>query len=168
MRSAGQRYSHRGVPAQNVALIEVSIWRNARQRHAIPEPRLRSRRSRSREKRWTEYACRAAARSDGSLYPDRVRSARERCTLANSPLPTLSRSCRHGGRSENAWRVRERVLEGMEWLGVELDRQANEQRKEVISSVKSVVRVFVIPTNEEQIIARHALHLADTRADALA
>ncbi len=73
-----------------------------------------------------------------------------------------------GGIGENAWRVRERVLEGMEWLGVELDRQANEQRKEVISSAKSSVRVFVIPTNEEQIIARHALQLAGARADALA
>lgn len=73
-----------------------------------------------------------------------------------------------GGIGENAWRVRERVLEGMEWLGVELDRYANEQQKEVISSAKSSVRVFVIPTNEEQIIARHALQLADARADALA
>lgn len=72
-----------------------------------------------------------------------------------------------GGIGENAWRVRERVLEGMEWLGVELDRHANEQQKEVISSAKSSVRVFVIPTNEEQIIARHALQLADARADAL-
>ncbi|MGD9657926.1 MAG: acetate/propionate family kinase [Methylocystis sp.] len=73
-----------------------------------------------------------------------------------------------GGIGENAWRVRERVLEGMEWLGVELDRHANEQQKEVISSVKSPVRVFVISTNEEQIIARHALQLTDARADALA
>lgn len=73
-----------------------------------------------------------------------------------------------GGIGENAWRVRERVLEGMEWLGVELDRQANEQQREVISSAKSSVRVFVIPTNEEQIIARHAVQLADARADALA
>lgn len=73
-----------------------------------------------------------------------------------------------GGIGENAWRVRERVLEGMEWLGVELDRQANEQRKEVISTAKSPVRVFVIPTNEEQIIAHHALQLAGARADALA
>ena len=73
-----------------------------------------------------------------------------------------------GGIGENAWRVRERVLEGMEWLGVELDRPANERQREVISSAKSPVRVFVIPTNEEQIIARHALQLADARADALA
>ena len=30
-----------------------------------------------------------------------------------------------GGIGEHAWRVRERVLEGMEWIGVELDRTAN-------------------------------------------
>ena len=30
-----------------------------------------------------------------------------------------------GGIGEHAWHVRERVLEGMEWIGVELDRTAN-------------------------------------------
>jgi acetate kinase len=64
-----------------------------------------------------------------------------------------------GGIGENAWHIRERVLEGMEWIGVELDRGANRANSQVISSARSRVRVFVIPTNEEAMIARHTLAL---------
>ena len=62
-----------------------------------------------------------------------------------------------GGIGENAWHVRERVLEGMEWIGIELDRTANRASAQVISSERSRVRVFVIPTNEEAMIATHTL-----------
>lgn len=60
-----------------------------------------------------------------------------------------------GGIGENGWRVRERVLEGMGWIGIDLDRGANRQGAEVISSPRSRVKVFVIPTNEEAMIASH-------------
>ena len=68
-----------------------------------------------------------------------------------------------GGIGEHAWRVRERVLEGMEWIGIELDYTANRAAGgvDVISSERSRVRVFVIPTNEEAMIARHTLALID-------
>jgi acetate kinase len=62
-----------------------------------------------------------------------------------------------GGIGENAWHIRERVLEGMEWIGIELDRDANRANSGIISSDRSRVRVFVIPTNEEAMIARHTL-----------
>ena len=62
-----------------------------------------------------------------------------------------------GGIGEHAWPVRERVLEGMKWIGMELDRVANRASTPVISSERSRVRVFVIPTNEEAMIARHTL-----------
>lgn len=62
-----------------------------------------------------------------------------------------------GGIGENAWQVRERVLEGMEWIGIELDRAANRANAQVISAPGSPVRVFIIPTNEEAMIARHTL-----------
>jgi hypothetical protein len=52
-----------------------------------------------------------------------------------------------GGIGENAWRVRERVLERAEWLGVELDREANEGKRDIISFADSRARVFVIPTD---------------------
>ncbi|HQT47753.1 MAG TPA: acetate/propionate family kinase [Acidocella sp.] len=60
-----------------------------------------------------------------------------------------------GGIGENSALVRERVLEGMEWIGIDLDRAANRAGEQVISSECSRVRVFVIPTNEEAMIARH-------------
>ncbi|MGE4046793.1 MAG: acetate/propionate family kinase [Acetobacteraceae bacterium] len=62
-----------------------------------------------------------------------------------------------GGIGENAWQVRERVLEGMEWIGVELDRAANRAGSRLISSERSRVRVLVIPTDEEAMIVRHTL-----------
>ncbi len=70
-----------------------------------------------------------------------------------------------GGIGEHAWRVRARVLESMEWLGIELDRDANRaaggDRAAVISSDRSRVRAFVIPTDEEAMIARHTAALLD-------
>ena len=71
-----------------------------------------------------------------------------------------------GGIGEHAWRVRERVLEGMEWIGVELDRTANRTDALVISSERSRVRVFVIPTDEEAMIAMHTLAVVDAVAAA--
>jgi acetate kinase len=68
-----------------------------------------------------------------------------------------------GGIGENAWHVRERALEGMEWIGVELDRFANRANAQVISSERSPVRVFVIPTDVEAMIARHTLAVLDGR-----
>jgi len=62
-----------------------------------------------------------------------------------------------GGIGEHSWRVREGVLDGMEWIGIELDRFANRDNAQVISSDRSRVRVFVIPTDEEAMIARHAV-----------
>lgn len=67
-----------------------------------------------------------------------------------------------GGIGEHAWRVRERALEGMEWIGIELDRVANRANEQVISSERSRVRVFVIPTNEEAMIARQTLAVLDS------
>ncbi len=66
-----------------------------------------------------------------------------------------------GGIGENSSHVRERVLDGMEWIGVELDRVANRANAEVISSERSRTRVFVIPTDEEAMIARHTLAAID-------
>lgn len=65
-----------------------------------------------------------------------------------------------GGIGENAVRVRERVLEGMEWIGIELDPDRNRAGETVISSDRSRARVFVIRTNEEAMIAQHTLRVA--------
>ena len=59
-----------------------------------------------------------------------------------------------GGIGENSWQVRERICAGMGFLGIELDPRANAAHADVISSGNSKVRVRVIRTNEESIIAQ--------------
>lgn len=51
--------------------------------------------------------------------------------------------------------VRDRVCRDAAWLGVELDPTANESGGPRISTPSSKVPVWVIPTNEELMIARH-------------
>jgi acetate kinase len=65
-----------------------------------------------------------------------------------------------GGIGENSRATREYVLEAMEWIGVELDQTGNRANETVISSDRSRVKVFVIPTNEELMIARHTAKIA--------
>ena len=73
-----------------------------------------------------------------------------------------------GGIGENAWHVRERALEGMGWIGIDLDRGANRQGTEVISSSRSQVKVFVIPTNEEAMISSRTQAVLDQHTRILA
>lgn len=64
-----------------------------------------------------------------------------------------------GGIGENAWRIRERICSGFEWIGIELDETRNRAGEPIISSDRSRVRVFVIRTNEEAMIAKHTASL---------
>ena len=64
-----------------------------------------------------------------------------------------------GGIGENAWQIRERICDDMDWLGIELDEHRNRSSAAVVSSDRSRVRLFVIPTNEELMIARHVVTL---------
>ncbi len=59
------------------------------------------------------------------------------------------------GIGENAPIVRERVCRRAEWLGVRLDEEANRRGGPRISAPGSPVPVWVIPTNEELMIALH-------------
>ncbi|MFD1508109.1 acetate/propionate family kinase [Lacimonas salitolerans] len=61
-----------------------------------------------------------------------------------------------GGIGENAAPIRHAVCTGMRWIGIDLDEAANAANATVISTGHSRVRVMVIPTNEELIIARAA------------
>ena len=62
-----------------------------------------------------------------------------------------------GGIGEHAAPVRERVCHAVAWLGVELDPAANAAGGPRISRPSSPVAAWVIPTNEELMIARHTL-----------
>jgi acetate kinase len=59
------------------------------------------------------------------------------------------------GIGENSRSLRERVCRDAAWLGVELDAAANERSGPLISTAGSRVSAWVIPTNEELMIARH-------------
>lgn len=64
-----------------------------------------------------------------------------------------------GGIGENSADIRERVIHDAAWLGVELDATANAAGGPRISSSNSRVAVWVLPTNEELMIAQHTLRL---------
>ena len=59
------------------------------------------------------------------------------------------------GIGENAPEIRERVVKASAWLGIDLDESANRARGPRISRAGSRVSAWVIPTNEELVIARH-------------
>jgi len=65
-----------------------------------------------------------------------------------------------GGIGENAAPIRERVLAGMAWIGVEIDEARNNGNELVISSNLSRVLALRVPTDEEGMIARHTLNTA--------
>jgi acetate kinase len=65
-----------------------------------------------------------------------------------------------GGIGEHAWKVRESVLAGMEWMGIQIDSEANRAGAQIISARNSPTIVFVIPTDEERMIAEHTVETA--------
>ncbi len=62
-----------------------------------------------------------------------------------------------GGIGEHAAPVRARACRYAEWLGVRLDEAANAASRTQISAPDSAVSVFVIPTDEDLMIARHTV-----------
>ena len=71
--------------------------------------------------------------------------------------------CFTAGIGENNDELRAQVMDGMEFLGAELDPEKNKGRGEkIISKDSSKVKICVIPTNEEIMIARDTLDLVTT------
>ena len=71
------------------------------------------------------------------------------------------------GIGENSPEIRRRICEASQWLGIDLDSSANTQGGPRISRAGSRVSAWVIPTNEELMIARHTgvmLGLIEARA----
>jgi len=67
-----------------------------------------------------------------------------------------------GGIGENAPAIRERVCHDAVWLGIELDTAANARGGPRISAPGSRVGAWVIPTNEELMIARHTRRVLES------
>ena len=66
------------------------------------------------------------------------------------------------GVGENSKEVRAEVIEGLSALGIYLDKDANDCRgcEKLISSKESKVKCYIIPTNEEVMIARDTYNLS--------
>ena len=68
------------------------------------------------------------------------------------------------GIGENSPEIRQRICEASRWLGLELDETKNANKGPRISTPKSKVSAWVIPTNEELMIARHTGMLLGLRS----
>jgi len=90
------------------------------------------------------------------LYVYRI--ARELGSLA-AALGGLDALVFTGGIGENSAEIRARVCRSAGWLGVKLDESANQAGGPRISSATSKAAAWVLPTNEELMIARHTQRL---------
>jgi len=76
-----------------------------------------------------------------------------------------------GGIGENAQALRGEIVQGLQWLGCELDEARNRERGHpglcgtLISAPGSRVPVYVLATNEEAVIARHTWRMAFAPGD---
>ena len=63
------------------------------------------------------------------------------------------------GIGENSARIRARISEKLDWLGVALDVSENARHAQLISNSDSLIPIYIVPTDEELMIARHTLSL---------
>jgi acetate kinase len=63
------------------------------------------------------------------------------------------------GIGENSSAIRARVAEKLAWLGVSLDAGENDKHAMKISQPSSRIPVYVVPTDEERMIAEHTLSM---------
>lgn len=73
-----------------------------------------------------------------------------------------------GGIGENSVKIRSLICERLSWLGVESDTERNEEhtngREGIISTEASRAAVYVVPTNEELLIARDTVRLISAQS----
>lgn len=112
----------------------------------------------SSDMRTLEASADPRARAAIDLYVYRI--GRELGSLA-AALGGLDAIVFTGGIGENSASVRQRVCEDAHWLGVELDAAANSAGSPLITTEASPVSAWVIPTNEELMIARHTARLIE-------
>ena len=64
------------------------------------------------------------------------------------------------GIGENSPEIRRRICERLSWLGLTIDSAANEENRLEIQALSSPIRAWVVPTDEELVIARGTFSLA--------
>jgi acetate kinase len=103
----------------------------------------------------------AAAREAIELFT--LRASREIVAMANT-LEGLQCLVFTGGIGEHSAEIRQAICARLHWLGVRLDRPANEAGAQSIHADHSQVEVLVLPTSEETSIARHCQARLSERA----
>src|SRR5262249_5251787 len=68
------------------------------------------------------------------------------------------------GIGENSASMRARIVERLTWLGATIDSAANSENRSLISAAKSRILLYVVPTDEEMMIAKHTLALIANRS----
>ena len=74
--------------------------------------------------------------------------------------------CFTAGIGENSDLIREKVCEGLEFMGIEIDKDKNSKREKgnrEINTKNSKTKIFVIPTNEELVIATDTYNLLKSK-----
>ena len=99
-----------------------------------------------------------AVRQALDLYVFRI--VRELGALAGS-LGGLDGIVFTAGIGENASAIRAAVLEELTWLGIRINPVANEAGAGCITTPESRMRAWVIPTDEESMIARHTARMVE-------
>ncbi|OKO83167.1 acetate kinase [Bradyrhizobium sp. NAS80.1] len=94
----------------------------------------------------------ATAREAVDLFT--FRAAQEIAVMANT-LGGIDCLVFTGGIGEHAKEIRSAIGARLAWLGVRIDVAANDEARERINGGDSTVDVFIIPTNEELVIAQH-------------
>lgn len=99
-----------------------------------------------------------AAREAIALFVYRI--VRETGALA-SVMGGLDGFVFTGGIGEHSAAVRADVCQGLSWLGIALDPEANARGAAVISTLQSAIKVRLIATDEEHMIAMHSYALIE-------
>jgi len=103
----------------------------------------------------------AAAREAIGLFVYRI--GRELGSLA-AALGGLDAFVFTGGIGEHAAEIRAEVCRQAGWVGIILDEEANARGAPLISRPDSAVAVWVVPTDENLMVARHTRRLLDSRS----
>jgi acetate kinase len=112
----------------------------------------------SQDMRELEASSSPAAREAIAYFVSRIR--RELAGLA-ATVDGVEAVVFTAGIGEHSWKVREAVLNEMEWMGIHLDIEANRANAQIISAKHSPTIVFIIPTDEERMIAEHTIATAN-------
>lgn len=111
----------------------------------------------SHDMRALESSSEPRARAAIDYFIHRIRI--EICALA-ATIGGLDALVFTAGIGEHSARVRAGVVDGLDWLGLKLDADANLRNDAIISAAQSRAPVFITPTDEEAMIARHTIETA--------